>query len=70
MFNIKYNIMINLSEYSKTILNNYSWPGNIRELEYLLEILVISAPFPNYIIPKEVLTGSITGPLKRITLIL
>lgn len=52
--------MINLSEYSKTILNNYSWPGNIRELEHLLEILFISAPFPNYIVPKEVLSENTT----------
>lgn len=53
LFNNKYDTKIKLSECSRIVLNNYYWPGNIRELEHFLEILVISSPFPDYIISRE-----------------
>ncbi|MCC9296277.1 sigma 54-interacting transcriptional regulator [Clostridium sp. WLY-B-L2] len=53
LFNNKYDTRIKLSEYSKAVLSNYYWPGNIRELEHFLEISVIGAPFPDYIISKK-----------------
>ncbi|WP_294180690.1 sigma-54-dependent Fis family transcriptional regulator [uncultured Clostridium sp.] len=61
LFNKKYDTRIELSEYSRKMLNNYSWPGNIRELENSLEVLVINAPFTNYIISKKDLPENITG---------
>ncbi|MGB5823359.1 MAG: sigma 54-interacting transcriptional regulator [Proteocatella sp.] len=40
-FNKKYDINISLSADAKKILLAYNWPGNIRELEHILEFLMI-----------------------------
>jgi transcriptional regulator with PAS, ATPase and Fis domain len=40
-FNLRYSQEKNLSRQACALLENYSWPGNIRELENLLERLVI-----------------------------
>ncbi|HBM75028.1 MAG TPA: AAA family ATPase [Clostridiaceae bacterium] len=42
-FNDKYNTRIKISTEAKILLNNYSWPGNIRELENLIEFLIINS---------------------------
>lgn len=42
-FNTKYNTNVSISEKVKEQLINYSWPGNIRELEYLIEYLLINS---------------------------
>lgn len=41
-FNKKYRSNKLLSKKSLQILNSYSWPGNIRQLEHLIEFLVIN----------------------------
>lgn len=41
-FNKKYSFNKSLSKKSLQILNSYSWPGNIRQLEHLIEFLVIN----------------------------
>jgi transcriptional regulator with PAS, ATPase and Fis domain len=43
-FNKKHNSQCKLSPQSIQAMQNYDWPGNIRELENLIERLVITAP--------------------------
>ena len=43
-FNSKYNTQKDLSEQAHYIIQNYSWPGNARELENFMERLVIITP--------------------------
>jgi transcriptional regulator with PAS, ATPase and Fis domain len=60
-FSEQYNRHIVLSEEAKNILKIYSWPGNIRELENILEYLTIFAPEDGMIEPgviQEVLRSS------------
>lgn len=45
-FNTKYNAQKQLSSDAFLILGRYSWPGNIRELENLMERLVITSDSP------------------------
>lgn len=40
-FCTKYNRQITLSEENLSLLSNYSWPGNIRELRNIMEYLVV-----------------------------
>ncbi len=42
-FNIKHNLKTNFSQEAIEVLLNYSWPGNIRELEHLVEFLVLNS---------------------------
>lgn len=42
-FNNKYGTNIKFSPKVYTAFSKYSWPGNIRELEYLIEYLIINA---------------------------
>lgn len=44
----KYSAKINFTEESISILQNYSWPGNIRELSNLIERLIVT--YPNEVI--------------------
>jgi transcriptional regulator with PAS, ATPase and Fis domain len=40
-FSIKYNLKKHISEDALNVLLNYTWPGNIRELENIIERVVI-----------------------------
>ena len=58
-FNKKYDSNISLSKDCLNILQLYSWPGNIRELEHVIEFLIINANFPEeeiteQFLPKEI----------------
>ena len=55
MYQQEYQRSIVLSDDAKELLMDYSWPGNIRELQYLLESAIISAE-------KDVLTKSDLEP--------
>lgn len=55
-YNEKHNLNVSFEQKTKEILINYSWPGNIRELEHLIEFLVLTSNniiitdiLPNYI---------------------
>ncbi len=60
-FNVKYNYRKSISEDVMEILKNYNWPGNIRELENLIEQLVVISnsntinmnDLPNYILEAD-----------------
>lgn len=60
-FNEKYGLNVGMSELAYKYLINYSFPGNIRELEYLIEYLVVNArynkidirDFPNSILEEN-----------------
>lgn len=41
-FNSRYNRDINIDEHAVRLLNEYRWPGNIRELENMMERLVVT----------------------------
>ena len=41
IFTSKYGTKVNLTPESQEILNNYSWPGNIRELRNIMEYLSV-----------------------------
>lgn len=41
-FNSRYNRDINIDEHAIRLLNEYRWPGNIRELENMMERLVVT----------------------------
>lgn len=49
-FNIKHDTNISFSEETVQVLCNYSWPGNIREMEHLLEFLILNSN-ESYITP-------------------
>jgi PAS domain S-box-containing protein len=55
-FNKKYGTQKAISERLKEILLQYNWPGNIRELENLMERLVVTAK-GNFIEPKDLPRG-------------
>ncbi len=42
-FNKKHSLKSRMTQESKNILLGYSWPGNIRELEHLVEFLVLNS---------------------------
>lgn len=54
-FNKKYNSNILLAQRCKDVLLNYSWPGNIRELEHTLEFLIINSSDDNKFIDIDLL---------------
>ncbi len=64
-FNTKYNYRKKMSKEAMEVLKNYNWPGNIRELENLIEQLVVISNFqtislndlPNYIIESDFTEG-------------
>lgn len=41
-FNRKYNLRVTFSNTTIQLLSNYNWPGNIRELEHLIEFLILN----------------------------
>ena len=43
-------------------LSRYDWPGNIRELQNLIERAVILSPGPTLFVPIEALTSRLSGP--------
>lgn len=43
-FNLKYQLKKRIDERAVKVLMNYDWPGNIRELENLIERLVVTYP--------------------------
>jgi DNA-binding NtrC family response regulator len=43
-YNERYHQQARLSESGLTVLENYSWPGNVRQLQHMLERLTILAP--------------------------
>jgi formate hydrogenlyase transcriptional activator len=43
-------------------LSRYDWPGNIRELQNLIERAVILSPGPTLFVPIEALTSRLAGP--------
>jgi DNA-binding NtrC family response regulator len=43
-YNERYSQQAKLSESGLTVLENYSWPGNVRQLQHMLERLTILAP--------------------------
>lgn len=51
VFNHKYDMDVVFSKNTTDILKNYSWPGNIRELEHLVEYLVLNTP-GEYVMPS------------------
>jgi PAS domain S-box-containing protein len=59
LFNIRYSSQKYMSDEVKEILTAYSWPGNIRELENLVEFLVINTISDKIMInqiPQNILT--------------
>jgi len=64
-YNLRYNLYREISEETIEKLINYSWPGNIRELQHIIEQLVVTVPqkiikpeyLPTYIL-EELLTTS------------
>lgn len=55
-YNEKHNLNVSFEQKTKEILINYSWPGNIRELEHLIEFLVITS---NNVIVEDILPNHI-----------
>jgi len=43
-FNKKYNIQKTISQQAKEIIKQHHWIGNIRELQYILERLIVTSP--------------------------
>jgi len=43
-YNERYGQQAKISESGLTVLENYSWPGNVRQLQHMLERLTILAP--------------------------
>ena len=66
LFNKKYDMEVQLSKEVLDIFKKHSWPGNIRELEHLLEFLVVDASSPNEIIHKHSLPNNIIKETKKI----
>ena len=42
-FNCKHNVNVNMTEAARRSLERYSYPGNIRELEHLVEFLILNS---------------------------
>jgi PAS domain S-box-containing protein len=61
-FNYKHNLNVKFSKITKDILCNYTWPGNIRELEHLIEFLVLRTQ--GKVINPEDLPTTIINSLK------
>ena len=55
---------IEISEEQRTILVNYDWPGNIRELENIVELLVNSESFPTVYFLNACKLGNTASPVK------
>lgn len=61
-FNSKYRTEVAISKEVEAIFQNYSWPGNIRELENLIQSLVIinqknlieAGELPNHMLPSAI----------------
>lgn len=58
-FNKKYDSNISLSKDCLNILQLYSWPGNIRELEHVIEFLIVNANFSEEEITRQFLPKEI-----------
>jgi len=43
-YNERYNQQVKLTESGLAVLENYSWPGNVRQLQHMMERLTILAP--------------------------
>ncbi len=60
MYNEKYDTNLELDPQVREILINYNWPGNIRELQHLLEFLVIDSKPDDRYITKNSLPSNLT----------
>lgn len=60
-YNAKYDKSVTIDSTALTVLQNYSWPGNIRELQNIIERLVIISP--NTIVISSELIQSTLGIL-------
>lgn len=61
VFNHKHNMDISFSPSTIDRLTQYSWPGNIRELEHLIEFLILNAKgeyITPYMLPANILSES------------
>lgn len=62
IFNHKHNTDISFSKNTVELLTHYSWPGNIRELEHLVEFLILNASeeyITPYMLPANILNASV-----------
>lgn len=67
VFNHKHNMDVSFSRNTVDLLTNYSWPGNIRELEHLIEFLILNANgdyVTPYMLPTNILDSADPGLLK------
>ena len=64
VFNKKYESNVSLSTESLYILKQYSWPGNIRELEHVIEFLIVNANYPEEEIGKNSLPNNMIEEVK------
>lgn len=64
VFNKKYESNVSLSTESLYILKQYSWPGNIRELEHVIEFLIVNANYPQEEIGKNSLPNNMIEEVK------
>lgn len=60
VFNNKHNTNVIFSKSTLDLLLNYSWPGNIRELEHLVEFLILNSK-EDYITPSMLPVNIITS---------
>lgn len=65
-YNKKYHKNVTLSEESYRLLQNYDWPGNIRELQNLLESCVVLCS-RGVILPADFPDGLYQGKRKRVS---
>ncbi len=65
-FNAKYRTEVVISTEAQAIFQNYSWPGNIREMENLIQSLIITnqkgtieiRDLPNHMLPSAISTDN------------
>lgn len=50
-FNVKHETNVSFSTETIKLLCEYSWPGNIREMEHLIEFLILNS-YDNYVTPR------------------
>ncbi|MEA4988814.1 MAG: sigma 54-interacting transcriptional regulator [Anaerovorax sp.] len=63
IFNLKHDTNVIFSKDTIEILCHYSWPGNIRELEHLIEFLILNSQ-DKYITPNMLPSNIYTDSLK------